>query len=410
VSSSADTSDGMVTPTDAGSSSATPPSDAPVPPGPPEPPAPPEPPGPSHRRRPSRRSWIVAFLVLAVVGSIVSASVVRLDYYAFRPGSVRNTEPLIHVAADGPQIYPSDGEISFTTVALRHVTLFGLLQGWLDPDVDIHSADEVLQGRNSEENRQVNLELMDTSQQVATQVALEELGYEVPVSITGQLVLGVEDGYPADGRLEEGDTIVAIDGTRLDDPDDLERLLGDKHPGDEIVATVRPFTESTEDDVDLTLAPSPEDPDQGVMGVTVQPTGVQFDFPFQTSFETGEVGGPSAGLAFTLGLIDALTPGELTGGASVAVTGTISSDGSVGPIGGAGQKAAAVREAGVDVFLVPSADYQDAIAHAGDVQVVKVDTLDQALEALADLGGNGLHLPDLAAQQAAGSGPPGTPG
>ncbi|MGH9212050.1 MAG: YlbL family protein [Acidimicrobiales bacterium] len=338
-------------------------------------------------------------MVLALIGSIVSASVVKLDYYAFRPGSVRDTSGLIEVA--GAETFPAEGTISYTTVSLRHVSLFQLVQGWIDPDIDIHSESEVLQGRDREENRQVNLQLMDTSQEFATQVALEALGYEVPVSITGQLVLDVQGGFPADGVLEAGDTIVAIDGERLDDPQDLERLLDDEGPGDEAVLTVLPFTETAEEEVAMTLAASPDDVEQGVMGVQVQPTGIEFDFPIDATFDTGEVGGPSAGLAFALALIDALTPGELTGGVSVAVTGTIEPDGAVGPIGGAGQKAAAAREAGVDVFLVPSADYESAVAHAGDVEVVRVDSLDEALAALAEFGGNGLDLPNLAEDSSA---------
>jgi PDZ domain-containing protein len=111
------------------------------------------------------------------------------------------------------------------------------------------------------------------------------------------------------------------------------------------------------------------------------------------------VGGPSAGLAFTLAIIDDLTPGDLTGGADVAVTGTINSDGTVGPVGGTGQKAAAVRAQGYDVFLVPSADYEAAERRAGDVDVIAVDTLDEALAALADQGGNVDDLPQPAASQ-----------
>jgi len=126
----------------------------------------------------------------------------------------------------------------------------------------------------------------------------------------------------------------------------------------------------------------------------VQPRNVSYDFPVDVEIDTGDVGGPSAGLAFTLGILDDLTPGELTGGEAVAVTGTISPDGTVGPVGGTGQKAAAVRNAGIDTFLVPTADYEDAEARAGDVHVVPVDNVDEALAALADLGGNGLDLPD----------------
>ena len=132
------------------------------------------------------------------------------------------------------------------------------------------------------------------------------------------------------------------------------------------------------------------------MGVQVEPIAMDFVFPFEVTIDTGDVGGPSAGLAFTLALIDDLTPGDLTGGADVAVTGTIQPDGSVGPIGGAGQKAAAVRRDGLDLFLVPSDDYEDAVEHAGDdLEVVAVDTIDEALDALGDHGGNVDDLPDV---------------
>jgi PDZ domain-containing protein len=131
------------------------------------------------------------------------------------------------------------------------------------------------------------------------------------------------------------------------------------------------------------------------MGVRVQPIVVEYEFPFEVEIDTGDVGGPSAGLAFTLALIDDLTPGDLTGGSAVAVTGTISGDGTVGPVGGTGQKAAAVRSAGFDLFLVPTADYDDAVAHAGgDLSVVSVDSIDEALAALGEHGGNIDDLPE----------------
>jgi PDZ domain-containing protein len=358
---------------------------------------------PDGAPRPSRkRPVILGLLGLVVVGFLLSAALVELPYYAFRPGSVRDTSTLISV--DGADTYDADGSISYTTVSLRQVTLLGLAAGWLDDDVDIKSRDDVLGPRDADENRQLNLALMDTSKQVATQVALEKLGYQVDVSVTGEIVLEVQEDSPADGVMEAGDTIVAVDGEKLDDPDDLARLLDDNKPGDKVPVTIQPFNTTDDKDVTLTLAPKPDDPEQGMMGVTVQPTGVEFDFPFDVAFDTGDVGGPSAGLAFTLGLIDLLTPGELTGGVPVAVTGEIHSDGSVGPVGGTGQKAAAVREAGIDVFLVPSDDYDAALEHAGDVKVVKVDTLDDALDALADLGGNADDLPDLGGETGGSSG------
>ncbi len=346
------------------------------------------------RRR--RRIWPIALTAL-VVALIVGAATVPLPYYAYRPGSVRDTEPLIAVGDE--ETFPSAGTISFTTVSLRQSTLFGLLAGWLDDDIDVFPREKVLGDRNADENRTLNLQMMDTSKQVATQVALERLGHPVDVSITGETVVNVLPDLPADGVLEAGDTITAVNGERLDEPDDLTRLLADDSPGDDVTITVEPPSGSRPRDVELAVGADPDDPNRAIIGIEVTGRGIDFDFPVDVSIDTGDVGGPSAGLAFTLAIIDDLTPGDLTGGAKVAVTGTISSDGTVGPVGGTGQKAAAVRAEGYDLFLVPSADYEAARRRAGDVDVVAVDTLDDALAALADLGGNVDDLPPAAAPQ-----------
>lgn len=359
-----------------------------------------------------KRYWVVGFAGLVLVGFLVSAVVVELPYYAFRPGSVRETGSLVSI--EGIETFPADGSISYTTVSLRPVTLLGLVSGWLDADVDIHPRDEVLGDRDADENRQINLAMMDNSKMVATYVALEELGHDVHETVTGNTVVDVSAGMPAEGVLEPGDTIVAVDGERIDEADELSDLMEGKRPGDRVDLVVEPFLaedgngdgEHDEEEVTLELAADPDDPDRGVMGILQSPAGFDIDIPFDVAFDTDDVGGPSAGLAFTLSLIDMLTPGELTGGAEVAVTGEISLEGTVGPVGGTGQKAAAVRAAGADVFLVPDddTDYEAAVAHAGDVEVIRVGTVDEALAALAELGGNGLDLPELDLPETAGAG------
>ena len=360
------------------------------PPGPgPSVPAPPGPPTPARPRRTGR--IVLAIVAFLSVAFLVGAAFIPLPYYLFRPGSVRDTQPLISV--EGTEVYGSEGTIGYTTVSLRQATLLGLVQGWIDDDVDVFARDEVLQGRDVDENRQVNLQMMSDSKQVATQVALERLGYEVDVAV-GQVVMDVLPDTPADGVLEAGDVITAIDGESFDDGQDLSRLLSDEEPGDPITATVQPPSGGTDRDVELTLAADPDDPSRAVMGVQVLEAVLDYDFPVDVEIDTGDVGGPSAGLAFTLGIIDDLTPGDLTGGTDVAVTGTIAGDGTVGPVGGTGQKAAAVRDAGITLFLVPSGDYAAAVERAGDdLEIVAVDTIEEALAALAERGGNVDELP-----------------
>jgi PDZ domain-containing protein len=292
-------------------------------------------------------------------------------------------------------VFASDGSIGYTTVSLRQATLLGLARGWLDDDIDVFDRDRVLQGRDVDENREVNLQMMTSSKQVATQVALERLGYDIDVTV-GQAVVDVMPDMPADGVLEPGDVITAIDGEAFDDAQDLSRLLSDERPGDVIAATVTPVSGEAAADVEIELAESPDEPGRAVMGVEVVDVVVDYDFPVDVEIDTGDVGGPSAGLAFTLAIIDDLTTGDLTGGEDVAVTGTISGDGTVGQVGGTRQKAAAVREAGITLFLVPSADYDDAVARAGDdLEVVAVDTVDEALAALGERGGNVDDLPQV---------------
>jgi Lon-like protease len=358
--------------------------------------APPAPP-PRRRRRTGRIVTAVAVCLLAAF--VAGAAFVPLPYYLFKPGSVRDTQPLL--AVDGTEVYESEGSIGYTTVAVRQATLLGLAQGWLDDDIDVYDRERVLGDRDPDENRQFNLQMMSDAKQVATLVALERLGYDVDVTV-GQIVADVMAGMPAEGLLEVGDTITAIDGETFEDAADLGRLLEDAEPGDSIVVTVRSPSIGNERDVDITLAASPDDPDKGIMGIEVRPRVIDYEFPIEVEIDTGDVGGPSAGLAFALAIIDDLTPGELTGGSEVAVTGTIAPDGTVGAVGGTGQKAAAVRDRGIELFLVPRADYEAAASRAGDdLTVVPVDTIDDALEALGDRGGNVDDLPAVGEAAAA---------
>lgn len=333
--------------------------------------------------------WTLGGVAVSLVAVVIAAFNVRIQYYEFHPGSTRPTSQL--VVADEVDTYPPAGDIAFTTVSLRRSTLGSYVLAWFDSDVEVVEERQVLGDRSPDENRQFNLQLMDTSKQDAIRVALLQLGYDVPVRIDGVVVLGVEPGSPAEGVLERGDTIVSIDGEELALAADTSRILSTKPPGTDVVLGVEPPDRSQVRQVPLQLAAAPDDPDRGFIGVTLQARNPIYDFPFPIDIESGNVGGPSAGLAFTLGVLDVLTPGELTGGLQVAATGTIDGAGTVGQVGGVPQKTAAVIDAGYDVFLVPSAEYDEALERAGDaVQVIAVDTLSEALDALASLGGSGL--------------------
>jgi PDZ domain-containing protein len=335
-----------------------------------------------------------------VVGALLAATALggwfyKVPYYALLPGSARDTEGLIHV--DGAQVHPSDGEILYTTVRLRgRLSLWEYL--WLQhrDDVEVLPEHSVLGDRDQEENRQYNLQLMDNSKQVAVAVALDELGYQV-TQPNGVLVVTVVQGSAADGSLQPGDLIVALDGTPVRKAEELVTALAQRHPGDRVTLDVRAHDQADAAaparQVTIQLGENPDRPGAGFLGIGPT-TQVSFqELPFDVAIDTGDVGGPSAGLAFTLAVLDDLTPGDLTGGSNVAVTGTISVDGTVGPVGGVPQKAAAVREAGVRVFLVPQSLGEPVLDEVREragpgVQVVPVATVDDAIHALSSIGGD----------------------
>lgn len=357
----------------------------------------PPPPPAAATRRPRRtpaqvRLW-VGSIALLLLGSIVAgAAVLPVPYVALRPGSTRPVTE--QVLVEGASSYPPEHSIAYTTVRVGGTSLLEAFVGWLDDDVDV-VPEEVIRGdRSDDEARRYNAQLMDTSKLVAIAVALEHLGHDVQVRTTGTVVRRIAEGSPAAGVLELDDVIVAVDGEPVDQPEELRDLLQRGGPGAAHAMTVeRPAGSETRVEVAISTVAAPEDPGRAIIGVAPEERIVGIDLPVQVTIDSGTVGGPSAGLAFTLAVLDVLTEGELTGGHRVAATGTMSLDGTVGPVGGGAQKAVSVRDAGYEVFLVPSAELDEVTTMVGDdLQVIAVDTLSQALDALDSLGGNATGL------------------
>ena len=339
--------------------------------------------------RPRRRRWIALLVALGLlVSAIIGAAVIQVPYVSLRPGSVRPVTE--QVLVEGAETYPPEESIAYTTVSIGRTTLLEAMRGWLDDDTDVLPEEAVRGDRTTEENRRYNAQLMDESKLVAIAVALQRLGHDVEVRTTGTIVRQINEGSPAEGVLERDDVIVAVDGEPVDVPEELRDLLQVGGPGASHTLTVeRPAGTDTRIDLELATMAAPDDPERALIGILPEDRLAGFDFPIDVTIDSGTVGGNSAGLAFTLAVLDVLTPGELTGGHRVAVTGTMALDGTVGPIGGGPQKAVAVREAGYEAFLVPSAEVAEVEeAVGGDLRVIGVDTLDEALAALESLGGN----------------------
>ena len=298
-----------------------------------------------------------------------------------------------------------DGRVFFVTVSEPAQSVLGWWVADDRPEVRFLTDEEKFGSQTPSQRRTINLQMMRSSSQVAQFVALTLAGYDpelIPGAVQIEQLLCLDiDGQrcaeyvPSAEQLDEGDTIVAVDGVDIETIDDLTAALQDNQPGDTVAVTVD-RVDAGEVAVDVELIESPEQPGKGIIGF------IPFDsrsveLPFEIAFDTGEIGGPSAGLAFTLTLLDELTEGDLLGGLDVAVTGTMQLDGGVGPIGGLPQKVSAVRQAGIEHFIVPAGQSDDDMAGArevagDDVELIVVANIDEALAALERLGGE--PLPD----------------
>jgi PDZ domain-containing protein len=342
----------------------------------------------------------MALLLAAVLFLfLVQASVIGQDDYVLAPGSATDTAPAVLV--EGAPTFDPEGEIAFTTVTIkRNVTVWEWLRARRDSASELVPAEQIDGSRTADETRQVTQFQMDQSQDTATLVALNFLGYEIVPEVEGAFVVQLVDDSPAQAVLRLGDLITDVNGTPVRSSEDLGDTIRSFEPGDEVVVSLRRAREGGRDgsdenaeelDFTIVLAENAQNPDAGFLGVQIQ-TPVRADAPFDVGFDVGRVRGPSAGLAFSLAIVDVLSEGELTGGNKVATTGTIDAGGNVGAVGGVPQKIEAAKRADVQLFLVPPSEYEDAIAAAGDdIDVLCVQTFDDAILALAEIGGNGVE-------------------
>jgi Lon-like protease len=340
------------------------------------------------RRR--RRPLVAAGTVVAVVAVLVilGGALIRLPYVLIAPGKASAVEHVVKI--EGAPTYSHRGDLLFLTVSVSsdRPNAFAVLSGWLDDDTEVVPEDEVLQGRSRAEDAKLNKLEMADSQTTAKQVALERLGYSVPVTGTGAAVTAVQKHAPADGKLRVGDVITAVDGQPVTLAEQLGPIVRNRPAGDPVTFTVDRDGASTPVTVETRATSEGACQGRAQIGVQSATRSEKFDFPVDVKIDTGRVSGPSAGLAFTLTILDELTPGDLTGGKNVAVTGTIRSDGTVGPIGGAQQKAVTARRAGAKLFLVPTEEVKEARSRADGMKVVGIRTLDDALTELRRFGGD----------------------
>jgi PDZ domain-containing protein len=347
-----------------------------------------------------------------IVVVVVAGFFIHLPYVIISPGSATPLDSQV-VQISGAPTYPeTSGNINFLTVQVStsDPNVWRLVTAWLDPDRDVEDKSTVQGCLNDTENREYNADLMDQSQNDAKYVALTRLGYVVPADPVLVRVVEVCRGTPAAGAVQTGDQVLAVDGTDITDGTQVAQLVQKHHPGDRVTITYdrngvkrsttitagKYQTQGSAESARRCVAANGSTTGDICLGIASQAF-LTYQFPVDVKINTQLVGGPSAGLAFTLAIIDDLTPGSLTGGKRVAVTGTIQPDGSVGEVGGVEQKAITARTNGVDLMIVPKGEVADARRGAGDVRVVGVDDIDGALAALQRAGGAEVPPPSTTA-------------
>jgi Lon-like protease len=350
---------------------------------------------------------LLVILIAAVLPATLRATNPEGDEagFALVPADAQPVAP--RLSFDAVDRFPADGTILFVTVREPQITLLDWFVGEEQDEVRFLSYEDKYGGQTTEQQREISVQMMRSAKETAEYVAFEHLGFPVEL-VKGDVIIGdlvcleaSEDGAtcvdwaPSDDVLDRGDKLREVDGTELTTIDDLSPILARHEPGDRVaVRFERPGVGEQTGEVELIDAS--DGTGRTIIGFVPFDTSTT-EVPFEVAIDSGEIGGPSAGLAFTLTLIDELTPGELIGEDRIAVTGTIQLNGDVGAIGGLVAKTSAVKQTGASVFLVPTAQGEADIAAAravagDDLEIIPVANLDEALAALAGLGGNGLEL------------------
>jgi Lon-like protease len=337
---------------------------------------------PRALRRP-RWPLAVAIAFAIVGGGTVYGWQTQSGYYALWPDTAHATAQYLQVPGGKP---PAAGT-GFYFVDVHELQANLLEEAYFRHFVNgaslVPSDDELLPGQSDQQREHIDLQAMATSQQIAQAVAEKKLGMKVGLSSVAVEVASVEPGDPAArAGVQPGDLITAVNGHAIKSFAQLEQLTGSVKPGGVVRYTFDPGGTKA-----ITTVPDPANKKRAIIGVDIAEQVSVTHLPVHVRFLFHDIGGPSAGLAFTLDIYDALSGRHLLDGHRIAVTGTISLDGQVGPIGGIEQKTIGAIDAGCDVFLVPGGqNYRGAVAQAhGRIKVIAVSSFGQALQKIRAL-------------------------
>ncbi|GIJ00395.1 hypothetical protein Slu03_27720 [Sediminihabitans luteus] len=334
----------------------------------------------------TRRATTLAASLLATLAIVAVMAFLPAPYAVRGPGPTEDVlgaqdgQELIQIKDE--QTYPATGELRLVTVSVSGGPGFPadaltVLRGWVDEKRSVVPVESVFDlDQSREEVDAENQAEMTSSQESATVAALTELGYTVPATLT---VVGTVEGSGAEGVVADGDVLTSVDGDELVTYDDLVDDLAKTSPGDDVELGVTRDGEPTT--VTVTMS---DIQGRTSLGVYLDQ---QFDLPVDVQIQIEDIGGPSAGTMFALGIIDKLTPEDEANGHVIAGTGTMSVDGQVGAIGGIRQKLYGAQRDGATWFLAPTSNCNEVVGNVPDgMHVTAVSTLTEALAAVTAIG------------------------
>ncbi len=329
---------------------------------------------------PHIKSAVSILVIVAILWFVPSGYVLNM------PGSAVDVAPMIVI--DGEEATSGQG-VMLTTVFTREANLAVALFGLLYPRAELRPRTVYLrEGEDFDQYFERTRLMMLESQNVAKYVALREAGFEARIEGDGVEVVSLSQTSPSVGKLVPGDVVVAAGGVETIITDDLLAVVAQYSPGDELDLVFE--REGQTQEITVVLMSADDDPQRALIGIGVVTNNPRYVFPRDIDIDAGAIGGPSAGLAFTLELIDRLLPDDpLPADVRVACTGTVNARAEVGSVGGVPLKVWAAQRAGADLFIVPRANYQDALDVGADIKVVPVDTVKDAVNAVREHSSEG---------------------
>ena len=327
-----------------------------------------------------QKNKLVKLILITYTFAIFPFGFLKSDYYFMSPGPPYQW----NIEIENVQTYEYEWNLYQLTVRRDEANYFVYAWATLNSQIDLYPREVILpDGVTPQELSEISIQNMMTSENVAIAVALDSLNYEVQSEGDGVLVVGLLDDSPVKDKLIKNDLIVSINNELVKSVSEFISMLRTYEIGDIVkIGLIRNEQELT---IETKLIEHVEYENEPMVGFLASTPNQQFIFPFEVDIQTGNVGGPSAGMMMALNVYNLLTEDDITNGKKIAGTGTIEIDGSIGPVGGVKQKVIAAKRANAGLILVPTANYEEASVFADDnTEIVAVDSFDNALNVIFD--------------------------